>query len=240
MESVSTLGQASGLTRRTALLAGLGIAGGAGLPRALLAAGAGAKEFWDEKFPEDWTKDQIDLLLNNSPWSQKASVNFNGGPGGAGGFLYGGAVSPSERVQYEGAHSEKSPGTFHALVRWESAKPLCAAQKRTPDGAKDFYILGLTGDFPDAAKAVPDEAETAAIERGEMLRSYTKLERRGDGPLYLDHIQSIKDGELFYFSRLDEIKMANKEITFTTRLGPMEFKAKFSLKDMLYRGKLEI
>ena len=59
-------------------------------------------------------------------------------------------------------------------------------------------------------------------------------------PLYLDHIQAIKDGELFYFSRLDAIKPSNKEITFTTKLGPMEFKAKFTLKDMMYRGKLEL
>jgi hypothetical protein len=236
MEHVSTM------TRRRAMLTSLGLAGGLpfGLSGPAAALGAAAKEFWDDKFPEDWTKEQIDLLLNNSPWAQKASVNFNGGPGGAGGFLYGGAVSPGARVQYEGAGAEKSPGAFHALVRWESAKPLCAAQKRTPDGAKDFYILGLTGDFPDAAKPRPDEDVSAAEQRSEMLRANTKLDRRGDVPLYLDHIEAIKDGELFYFSRLDAIKPSNKEITFTTKLGPMEFKAKFSLKDMMYRGKLEL
>lgn len=225
------------ITRRTLMLAALGLPAAIG---AMEASGAAAKEWWETKPPEDWTKDEIELLLNNSPWAQKASVNFNGGPGGAGGFLYGGAVAPGDRVQYEGAHSEKSPGTFHAVARWESAKPLCLAQKRAPDGAKDFYIIGLTGDFPDAAKPAPDEAPSAAEERAEMLRSHTLLERKGDSPLYLDHIQGIQDGEFFYFSRLDEIKPSHKEITFTTKLGPMEFKAKFALKDMLYRGKLEL
>jgi hypothetical protein len=222
------------MTRRSAMLTGIGVAGAMG------ALAAAVKEFWDDKFPEDWSKDEIDRLLNNSPWAQKAVVNFNGGPGGAGGFLYGGRVAPGERVQYEGAGAEKSLGAFHAVVRWESAKPLCAAQKRTPDGAKDFFIIGLTGDFPDAAKPRADEDASAAEQRVEALRSSTRLERKGDGPIYLDHVQAIKDGELFYFSRLEEIKASHKEITFTARLGPMEFKAKFPLKDMLYRGKLEL
>ncbi len=211
-----------------------------GLPGAIGALAATVKEFWDDKFPENWSKEEIDRLLNNSPWAQKALVNFNGGPGGAGGFSYGGRVAPGERVQYEGAGAEKSPGAFHGVVRWESAKPLCDAQKRAPDGAKDFYIIGLTGDFPDAAKPRPDEDPSAAEQRVEALRSSTKLERKGDGPLYLDHVQAIKDGELFYFSRLEQIKAAHKEITFTTKLGPLEFKAKFPLKGMLYRGKFEL
>ena len=218
MEGVSTL------TRRTAMRAGLGIAGGlaCGLSGAVGALGATAKEFWDDKFPENWSKEEIDRLLNGSPWAQKAVVTFNGGPGGAGGFLYGGRVAPGERVQYEGAGAEKSPGAFHALARWESAKPLCVAQKRTPEGAGDFFIIGLTGDFPDAAKPRPDEDVSAAEQRQEALRAATKLERKGDGPIYLDHMEAIKDGELFYFSRLEGIKLAHKEITFTTKLGPLE------------------
>ncbi len=223
------------VTRRAALLAACGVSG------AMRGLGAAAKQFWDDQPPENWTKDQIDQLLNSSPWAQKAAVNFNGGPGGAGGFLYGGALSPSDRVIYEGAGAEKNQiGAMRAVVRWESAKPLCLAQKRTPDGAKDFFIVGLTGDFPDVAKPRPDEDPSAAEQRQEMLRQYTKLERKGDGPIYLDHIQSVKDGEWFFFSRLDGIKASHKEITFTARLGPLEFKSKFTLKDMMYRGKLEL
>lgn len=202
---------------------------------------AAAKEFWDEKFPENWSKDEINRLLNDSPWAQKAVVKFNGGPGGAGGFLFGGAVSPGDAVQYEGAGAAKNEGgKFSATVTWESAKPICDARKGTPDGARQFFIIGLTGNFPDAAKPEPDEAISAAEQRAEMLRTYTKLERKGDSAIYLDHIQPQKDGEWFYFSRLEGIKLAHKEITFTTKLGPLEFKAKFVLKDMLYRGKLEL
>jgi hypothetical protein len=101
-------------------------------------------------------------------------------------------------------------------------------------------MLAMTGDYPDAAKPSEGEAVTAAVDRAEMLKTYTKLERKGAAPIYLDHIHAIAGGEMYSFSRMDPITAANKEITFSTRLGPLEFKAKFVLKDMLYRGKLEL
>jgi hypothetical protein len=222
------------LTRRAALLATLTVAAGIG------ATAAASKEFWDEKFPEDWSPAEIQRILNDSPWVQKAAVNFNGGPGGVPGFSRTGAYSPADQVRYSGGAAAASPGTFHALVRWASAKAMCAANKGTPDGASEFYMLAMTGDFPDEAKPREDEAATAAVERAEMLRTYTKLERKGDSPIYLDHIQAISGGEMYYFSRMEPIKASNKEITFSTKTGPLEFKAKFQLKDMLYRGKLEL
>jgi len=223
------------VTRRTAMLASLG------LPAAIGALGAAAvKEFWDEKFPENWTPAEIQHILNDSPWAQKAEVKFYGGPGGAVGFSRSGYYSPGDQVKYSGSGAAASPGTFHAQVRWDSAKPVCAAHKGTPDGASEFYMLAVTGDFPDEAKPAEGEAPTAAQERADMLRSYTKLERKGDSPIYLDHIQPVTGGEMFYFSRLDPIKASHKEITFSTKMGPLEFKAKFQLKDMLYRGRLEL
>ncbi|HEY1757342.1 MAG TPA: hypothetical protein VGG72_18355 [Bryobacteraceae bacterium] len=223
------------VTRRSAMLAAMG------LPSAVAALGAAAaKEFWDEKFPEDWTPAEIQRITNDSPWAQKAEVKFNGGPGGTAGFSRSGYYSPADQVKYSGGAATASPGTFHAVVRWASAKPVCAANKGTPDEASKFYILSMTGDFPDAAKPSEGDDVTAQAERGDMLRTYTKLDRKGDAPIYLDHIQAISGGEMYYFPRLDPIKPANKEITFSTKIGPLEFKAKFLLKDMLYRGKLEL
>jgi hypothetical protein len=36
------------------------------------------------------------------------------------------------------------------------------------------------------------------------------------------------------------LTVADKEVAFATRIGPLEVKAKFVLKDMLYQGKLEL
>src|SRR5580658_8093001 len=168
------------VTRRSAMLAAMG------LPAAIGALGAAAvKEFWDEKFPEDWSPAEIQRVLNDSPWAQKAEVKFNGGPGGAVGYSYGGYLSPGDQVKYSGSGASKNPGTFHAVVRWASSKPVCAAEKGTPDGASKFYMLAMTGDFPDNNKLTDTDANTASAERAAMLRTYTKLERKGDSPIYL-------------------------------------------------------
>lgn len=222
------------VTRRSAIVAAMG------LPAAIAALGAAAKEFWDEKFPENWTPAEVQRILNDSPWALKAEVKFNGGPGGAVGFSPGGYYSPGDQVQYNGSGAAPSPATFHALVRWASAKPVCAAKRGTPDGASKFYMLSMTGDFPWDAKPSEGEDVTAAEDRQAMIRSFTKLDRKGDAPIYLDRLEAVEGGVMFYFSRMDPITAANKEITFSTKLGPSEFKAKFPLKDMLYRGKLEL
>src|SRR5580700_93314 len=99
------------VTRRSAMLAAMGFPAAVGV----LAATA-AKEFWDEKFPEDWTAPEIQRILNDSPWVQKAEVKFNGGPGGAVGFSRSGYYSPADQVKYSGGAATASPGTFHAQV----------------------------------------------------------------------------------------------------------------------------
>ena len=58
----------------------------------LLLAGAGlawSAEYWDKKPPEDWSRDEIDKLLNKSPWAKEvtaqARAEQNGGYGSPGG-----------------------------------------------------------------------------------------------------------------------------------------------------------
>jgi hypothetical protein len=36
------------------------------------------------------------------------------------------------------------------------------------------------------------------------------------------------------------IKPEDKEVTFLTKMGPMELKVKFALKDMMYKGQLTL
>src|ERR1700678_2932459 len=97
------------VTRRSAIVAAMG------LPVAVGALGAAAvKEFWDEKFPEDWSAPEIQRIMSNSPWAQNTIVNFNGGPGGAVGFSRSGYYSPADQVKYSGSGASTSLATFHA------------------------------------------------------------------------------------------------------------------------------
>jgi hypothetical protein len=46
---------------------------------------------------------------------------------------------------------------------------------------------------------------------------------------------------VFFFPRAAQpITLDDKDVTFHQKLGPMELKAKFALKDMVYQGKLEL
>src|ERR1700685_2498662 len=42
-----------------------------------------ANEFWNEKKPEDWTKDEVQEMLTKSPWAKEAAVSVFGGAGGS-------------------------------------------------------------------------------------------------------------------------------------------------------------
>jgi hypothetical protein len=47
-------------------------------------------------------------------------------------------------------------------------------------------------------------------------------------------------GTLFYFSRGLALRPEDKNVTFSTKLGPIDVKCRFTLKDMMYRGNLEL
>jgi len=190
-----------------------------------------------------------DEMLNRSPWATAAKITFFAGPGGESGLPRNDPFGNNRQPRVSGrggnagrgtvASSDTNPGEFHAVARWESARPIYSALKTHNEDASQFYIIALIGDLPDLGGASDDET-SARQQRSQMMREATKLERKGESPIYLDHVQPVNGGDLFYFSRLEPIKPSGKDITFTTRMGPLEIKAKFSLKDMMYRGKLEL
>jgi hypothetical protein len=222
------------MTRRSAIFIGLG-----------LPAWAAARPFWDEKDPKDWTDDERKELLTKSPWARPASVHYYTGPGGLvgvtgrgasnsrrGGRPAPGAPAPSDPVQI---------GASEALIRWESALPIREADhSRIKDDPAANYILSLTGDIPILGQRASDETEADLDRRMEALKQYTKLEKKGD-PIWLNKIgRAPGSGTLFYFERNDLIRLQDHQVTFVSRLGPIEVKAKFPLNEMLYHGKLEL
>lgn len=230
------------MTRRTAILIGLG------LPAVLPLPGA-ETEFWNERKPEEWTDDERELLLTKSPWAREASVDFNSGGGGLGpsrstrggmtNRRTGGTVIPQD------PGSPVNPGHYQAIVRWESALPIREANhNELKDDPAANYILSVIGDVPMLGGGGNDETDSEFQQRLEMLKEYTKLEKKGD-PIYLVKIGRLKgppakSGTLFYFERNDLIRLADHQVTFVTKLGPIGVKCKFPLHDMVYQGKLEL
>jgi hypothetical protein len=231
------------ITRRQAILTGLGLRLGLrlGLPGVLglPAVASDTKEFWNTKTPSDWTAAEIQQLLTKSPWAKEGSINdtarrggLSSAPAGAGdrrrgraATSVGGATAPIGLQMKWGA-----------TIRWDSALPVREALHRgVPGESPPDYILNVFGEVPGV------ESDSTF----ETLKDLTSLAHRGD-QIAPNRIESAPKsgssaaGTLFYFSRLLALSLTDEDATFSTKLGPLEVKCKFTLKDMRYRGNLEL
>jgi hypothetical protein len=227
------------ITRRQAILSGLGLSSALAV---IPATAFASKEFWNEKMPSDWTDAEIHQLLNQSPWAKEASISDTTqrgslGPTAAGGAGGGGRRGGRTATSQRGVAPSAGPRVaWKAIVRWESALPVREAVHRgAPGDAPEDYILNVFGEVPGVDLDSGDA----------IVKDNTTLEHKGD-QIKLNRVElapstSVSEaGTLFYFSRLLALKPEDKEVTFTTKLGPLKVKCKFTLKDMLYRGKLEL
>lgn len=226
------------MTRRRALWS-LGLAGGMAANPAWGFAG----EFWDQKQPGEWTKEELDRLMNKSPWAKEASIVNKAATG---------PLTTRTPLNRRGGGNPSGvsqipefTGKWQATVRWESALPVREALKTKMTVAlSENYIINVFGDVPSAAPSADDSADERKT-KFEMLQERTRLERKDD-PIELKRVELgprtpfSPPGTLFYFSRVFPLTLDDKQVTFVTKIGPLELKCKFTLKDMLYHGNLEL
>ncbi|MBY0506462.1 MAG: hypothetical protein K2X03_21265 [Bryobacteraceae bacterium] len=178
-----------------------------------------------------------------------------GPPGGGGGGMPGGGGPPSQPT---------------VLIRWQSALPMkqalikrkfgseaetSAQAKAILESQETYYVIAVEklpkmgAGRPRAATGGPGEAEREAgadpAERmRQMLARATSLNRKGKDPIKPEDIKIAMAEKTmtvyFLFPRTDAITLADKEVEFSTRLGPLEIKRKFKLQEMVYAGKLEL
>jgi len=178
--------------------------------------------------------------------------------GGSIGFPGGGMGYPGGGSRGGGSGQESRP-RFEATVRWASAIPiqeaLHAGSKATRDSEsprtefEKYYVIHVLSNIPALGsgrnRREDTDDESQQERRQEMLKQYTRIERKA-GDIALEKVEAgSRTGELgpglyFYFPRFDEISMDDKQVTFVTKMGPVDLKAKFQLQDMKYRGKLSL
>ena len=71
------------------------------------------------------------------------------------------------------------------------------------------------------------------------------LERKGKDSIYPERVEILEANNarlvVFLFPKEGQaIEAGDKEVTFHSKLGAMDVKAKFQLKEMMYEGKLEL
>ena len=78
----------------------------------------------------------------------------------------------------------------------------------------------------------------------EGLGENTMLRRDRGTPILLDEVTLQPTGNLvalvFQFSKADPITLEDREVEFVTKVGELDIKRKFRLRDMVYHGELEL
>ncbi len=152
-------------------------------------------------------------------------------------------------------------------IRWDSALPVREAARRLPAGAgaeypsytpaqagKDYIVtvLGLVpargyrsaGQLPTQSRS-DDDSTVDAHDPEQMLEglmAQSKLMRRGRKSIAPEDVKlDASTGALhFFFPRSTAIELNDREVMFATLFGSMTIQKQFRLKDMIYRGKLEL
>ena len=138
------------------------------------------------------------------------------------------------------------------LVRWASALPVRLAMMKSKLG-KEFtgseavkaiatkpdpnYVI-VVQNIPGGVMRVGEDTLKTAVQESSVLR------RKGRGPINAESV-AVAPGEqtvslLIRFPKSDEISLDDKEVEFYTKLGRMEIRHRFRLKDMVYEGKLAV
>ena len=231
------------MTRRRLILSALS------LPPAALAADA-----WKKKYTE-WKREDALAVLNRSPWALTGKVEFKiegkdvEGPrsGGVIGPMEGppggnGTVGPPGGAPARAGggiiqHGPEAMPNFKALVRWESAKPVRLALGIEGEPANpNRYVVTVIG-FPILR---PDLAASLA-----PMKNATRLERANKDWLRATFVSNRETPEgtalAFTFEGdAQPITADDREVQFVTRLGAMNLRVKFTLRDMLFEKKLAL
>jgi len=229
-----------------------------------------AGDSWDEQDFPNWKPQTVDRLLTDSPWARPLTVPFEyqpqprqlqadlsdieipGGTTGSGWPRGGTGRSP------RAAGSGQTPGRYpvrtevYLTIRWSSALPIrqaLALERWTREGldsaeAKEFlerrepeYVVEIFG-LP--ARMVPQG--TRRLE--EELSSSVRLSVKGHRPIRATGASVPEYGEhlsvQLRFPRDESITADDGTLEFAGAAGPMKIETRFKLKEMVYRGRLEL
>jgi hypothetical protein len=154
--------------------------------------------------------------------------------------------------------------TIPFTIRWVSAAPIKEAFVRARMGkeadtspqAKEYlerpephYVIAVIGpprrgpQPGGAQKEGEQQRKGPSEEMKEKIKAVTLLHRKGKPDLHPDVVEVVEGAGqtmVFRFARTNEIELDDKEIEFATKMGAMEIKRKFKLKDMVWNGRLAL
>ena len=219
------------------------------LATALLGAN---KPAWMDKSVSEWTKQDAQELLSESPWVGTAELQVipNRSPGerrdsgdwnagvGQGVGIAGTGILGSKRAAeaIKEAHEQASPGDVG--VRWESAMTVRAAENKVGDTifATEFgayYSIVLYG------VPVPEKWHA------ERLASLAYIKRLNKPNLKCGKVEIIRHDDntstvVYMFPRADEISSRDRDVIFVTQIDRLFVTRYFHPSLMQFEGNLEL
>jgi len=221
-------------------------------------------DVWVTKPPEEWNDKDARKVVTASPWAKTVTATTSGhaptdpanrtqgarrggmmggmgGRGGMGSNRNGTGAPPLQtRVPVPDAKG---------IVRWESAQPVREAERRLESEtplAEGYVVVSLTllgQEGETAAHQVP-KTEQQRSSFAKYIRDAVTIEAKGESPVKPEkaEVKDTPEGPMivFYFPRSETPSGEEHEVTFTAKMYPLQFQAKFKTKDMKYGGKVEM
>ena len=217
----------------------------------LLSSPVMAFDFWDDKDFLEWDNRQLTKITNDSPGAKRVSVKI--GKASAFSANPAGEVIPSTASELgsgkRGTFGGSGPvPTVAMVVSWRSALPIKQAlvkyQLRTGERPseeqlaflerrEEQHMVVLSG-IPPYIASTFDTIEGA--------REQIYLKRKNKDNVFPEEMRvEARAGEVhLLFSRSAGITEADKDVELVVEVDGFEFKKKFSLKNMVVHGKLEL
>lgn len=189
-----------------------------------------ASDFWNKKDASTWSSDEVLRLTTRSPWATSARVLPKPGRD-RGSFQPDAPPVGGGRSGGRGTGPEPVVPVTEVTVVWESAQPLLDALKSSfPSDFANHYVIGVN-DFP-----------IAQGKRGvKQENTLANLRARGKDPVDAGAIQMVRGILLCAFSKeLLPLTSTDKDVLFALDTEQFSIKARFDLKEMIYRGKLAL
>ena len=193
--------------------------------------------------------------------AEQGTRGRRGGGGGGMGEMTGGAADmpnmngPNSRGRGSGQPGQLESGNRASImvtVRWQSALVVRQAivisklgrEKATSEQATKFlkqdppgYIIGLIG-VPAGMARIPAER------LNEIAKTSAALHIKDQDPIPAVKAEVVthdREAEIYFvFPKSTPITLDDKEVEFAVKLGQVEVKRKFRLKDMMVGEKLEL
>lgn len=221
-----------------------------------------AGEVWNSKDYRQWSADEVNRVLTDSPWARQVSALFGTAPRevdrsvipppGASTNNMGGTrgVTDGRWDGGVGPPVDDSVPKLPVTIRWDSALPVREALLRSQFGdhlsapgasneslnqSEKDYIVTVVGLLTNDQSRDRERVRKELIGAAKLVRTGKPLIR----PENVD-LEASSGAIQVFFPRTEPISLNDKEVTFELQFGSMRVQKKFRLKAMTYKGKLEL